>query len=71
MQMLWYPDNKKWRLQLLSGFFKEASSLLTGLLDRLALQLNRKASEFYHRYKTVSKVQTRTIAKKVEETGAN
>ena len=53
--------------ETLSSLFKEASALLKGQLDRLALQLKRKDPEFYRRYKAARKVQRRTAAKKVVE----
>jgi hypothetical protein len=55
--------------ETLSSLFKEASALLKGQLDRLALQLKRKDPDFYRRYKTARKVQTRAAAKKVVEAG--
>jgi hypothetical protein len=51
----------------ISSLLKEASALLKGQLDRLALQLKRKDPEFYSRYKAARKVQIRTAAKKVVE----
>ncbi len=53
----------------ISSLLKEASALLKGQLDRLALQLKRKDPDFYRRYKTARKVQIRTVAKKDDGEG--
>lgn len=48
----------------LSILFKEASSLLKGKLDRLAVQFKRKDPEFYLKYKAARAVHYSTAAKK-------
>ena len=51
----------------LANLFKEASTLVNGTLDRLAVQFKRKAPEFYLKYKAARSVQTRISSKKVTE----
>lgn len=48
----------------LTELFKEASSLLTEKLDRLAVQFKRKDPDFYLKYKAARSVQTRSSQKK-------
>ncbi len=54
----------------INELFKEASSLLKGKLDRLAVQFKRKDPAFYLKYKAARKVKYHYAQKKTEEVNA-